>query len=129
MLATNVVAQMLYLNVASLVPLFFISDHPIFNSLTVGLLFATYQVAFITIAPLIGMKLESYGRRRAMFTSIWIFTLSTSLYASAGFIQSDNWFYALTVVARMLQGIGDAFIRITIPSIIAHEFPDKIERY
>ena len=42
MLAANVIAQMLYLNVASLLPQFVDSYHKRFNSFDVGILFASY---------------------------------------------------------------------------------------
>ena len=120
---------MLYLNVASLVPLYFEHHHPDFDSLEVGILFASYQVIFICVAPLIGMNLEQVGRRKALFISIQTFTVSTLIYGIAAFIENDSWFYAVVCCARVLQGISDAWMRITIPSIIGTEFPEKIGRY
>ena len=120
---------MLYLNVASLVPLYFQEHHPEFDSLSVGILFASYQAIFICVAPLIGMNLEEVGRRKALFISIQVFTVSTLIYATSAYIESDTWFYAIVCLARVLQGIADAWMRITIPSIIVTEFPEKISRY
>ena len=101
MLATNVVAQMLYLNVASLLPQFVAAYHPRFNSLDVGILFSAYQVAFLIAAPFIGENLTKYGRRRALYTSVVIFTISTTIYGGAGFIKDDWGFYIVSLVARI----------------------------
>ena len=42
LLATNVVAQMLYLNVSALVPVFIKKHHPDFDDLSIGILFTSY---------------------------------------------------------------------------------------
>ena len=75
------------------------------------------------------MNLEDVGRRKALFISIQIFTVSTLIYGTSAYIDDDSWFYAIVCSARVLQGIADAWMRITIPSIIATEFPEKISRY
>ena len=129
MLAANVVAQMLYLNVASLLPQFVDSYHRKFNSLDVGILFASYQIAFLIIAPIIGENLTKYGRRRALYTSVIIFTISTATYGAAGYISNDWGFYLVSLAARIFQGFADAFMLITIPSVIATEYPHKQEEY
>ena len=128
LLATNLVAQMLYLNVSALVPVFVNKYHD-FDDLSIGILFTSYQIVYIIISPVIGLYLEQIGRRRALFISIWLSTISTSVYAASGYIEGDTWFYTCCCFARVLQGIADAFLRITIPSIIATEFPEKINRY
>ena len=43
---------MLYLNVASLLPQFAESYHPKYNSLDIGILFSSYQIAFLIVANL-----------------------------------------------------------------------------
>ena len=56
-------------------------------------------------------------------------TLSTFVFGSAAFIKNTWGFYFVSLVARLIQGMADAVILVTIPSIIALEFPDKIEAY
>ena len=77
------------------------------------------------MAPIIGDNLTKFGRRRALYTSVVIFTISTLVYAAAGYIESDAGFFTVSLVARIFQGVADAFMLITIPSVIVQEYPDK----
>ena len=54
-----------------------------------------------------------------------IFTISTTVYAAAGYVESDAGFFTVSLVARIFQGVADAFLLITIPSVIVQEYPDK----
>ena len=47
----------------------------------------------------------------------------------ASFCQNDVAFYSVSIVARALQGAADAMILVTVPSIIAIEWPEKNEVY
>ena len=110
---------MLYLNIAALLPQFAQAYHPKYNSLDIGLLFSAYQIAFLIVAPIIGENLIKFGRRRALYASVVIFTISTSTFAGAGYIKSDVGFFTVSLVARIFQGVADALILITIPAVIA----------
>lgn len=81
------------------------------------------------MAPFIGDNLTKYGRRKALYTSVVIFTISTIVYGAAGYIEDDIWFYVVSLIARLFQGVADAFMLITIPSIIVQEYPSKREEY
>ena len=122
-------AQLLYLNIATLLPQFVEEHFPDLNSLEVGIMFAAYQIAFILCAPVVGDNLESMGRRSALFKGVGIMSLSTFVFGSAAFIKNMWGFYIISFIARLLQGSADAFILVTIPSILALEFPDKFEAY
>ena len=122
-------AQLLYLNIATLLPQLVEVNYPTLNSLEVGIMFAAYQIAFIIFAPMVGDGLEGFGRRPALFCAIRLMTLSTFVFGSAAFIENVWGFYFVSLVARLIQGMADAVILVTVPSIIALEFPEKIEAY
>lgn len=92
-------------------------------------MFAAYQVAFVALAPIIGSKLDTVGRRNTLFIAIGMASLSTFVFGSAGFIYNPYGFYFVSMFARLVQGGADAAILVTISSIIALEYPDKIEAY
>ena len=129
LLSVSFFAQLLYLNIATLLPQFVEIHFPSVNSLEVGIMFAAYQIAFIACAPAVGDGLESFGRRKALAYAIGLMSLSTFIYGSAAFIGNVWGFYIVSLIARLLQGMADAVILVSIPSIIALEFPDKIEQY
>ena len=84
LLIANGCGYLLYTNVAVLVPMFVLNNHPIFSSVAVGVLIASYQLSYISIAPFIGSNLASFGRRRAMKFAIYIVSAATAVFAIAG---------------------------------------------
>ena len=78
---------------------------------------------------MVGEGLEGFGRRRALFCAVCLMSTSTFIFGTAAFIKNTWGFYFVSLIARLLQGMADAVILVTIPSIIALEFPDKIEEY
>ena len=56
-------------------------------------------------------------------------TLSTFVFGSAAYIKNVWGFYFTSLIARLIQGMADAVILVTIPSIIALKYPDKLEDY
>jgi MFS family permease len=56
-------------------------------------------------------------------------TISTLIFGLAAFTNNAWAFFAVSALARTLEGIADASITCTMPSIICREFPDKQERY
>ena len=122
-------SQLLYLNIATLLPQFVDDNFKDINSLEVGIMFAAYQIAFIIVAPLIGSKLDSIGRRNTLFIAIGMAALSTFVFGMASLISNAYGFYFVSTIARLVQGAADAAILVTISSIIALEYPEKIEAY
>ena len=116
-------ANLLYLNSVSLLPQYVADYYPQLNSLSVGILFSSYQIAFIIVAPFIGNHLASFGRRRALFAAIILYTIATTVFGSAGWIFNVYAFYGISFVARCFQGMADAVILIVTPSIISMEYP------
>ena len=121
--------NMLFTNVAALLPPYAEEFHPRFNSFQIGILFASYQVALIFVAPFIGSNLHKYGRKRALSLAIWLLSGATFVFGAAGYIENDYGWYGVSLAARITQGLGDAVLLITVPSIISLEYTAKQEVY
>ena len=50
-------------------------------------------------------------------------TLATAMFAVAGLIDDDNTFYVISFFARLIQGVAASTLLVTVPSIIAIEYP------
>ena len=120
---------LLYLNVATLIPKFIEENHPRFNSAWVGVLISSYMVAYFISGLFVGKFSARFGRKRVIFIGVLIqltFNLGMGL---ASLIKQDIPYFLLTLLTRMGQGIGDSMIIVTVPAILAVEFPDKQEQY
>ena len=56
-------------------------------------------------------------------------SLATVMFAVSSFLTHPYAFYAVSLTARMIQGVADGLICVTIPSVIGNEFPHKTEIY
>ena len=78
---------------------------------------------------MVGNYLHKFGRKRALFWSFLVITFSSFAFASAGWIEDDYGFYIVSLTARFAQGLGESVFFIVCPSILALEYPDKLEVY
>ena len=125
----NFTGFLLYTNVSVLLPMFILEQHPIFNGVSVGILFASYQISFMVFAPFIGSYLAVFGRRRALVVCISTVSISSAVFAMGGMIQNDYLFYGVSFAARMTQGFGEAILIIVNPVLISMLYPDKKSEY
>ena len=102
LLFTYSTAYLLYTNVAVLLPNFCMDEHEVFGSFGVGILFASYQGAFIIAAPMIGKYLHRFGRRNALFAAVMVIGLATAVFAAAGLIKGDWAWYSVSMCARLI---------------------------
>lgn len=95
----------------------------------VGLLMSIYPIAFLVSAPLVGEKLNGLGRKNVVLVGVLLATGATLMFGFGGYCKNIYAFFAVSFIARLLQGVADAFVCITIPSIIILEYPDEQEMY
>ena len=110
-------------------PTFIEEKHPSFNSLDVGILFSSYQIAALVTGPLAGNYIGKIGRKNCLVFAVFDMTIATVMFGVAGFVEGDTAFYALSMVARLLQGVGASIFLVTSPSIIAIEYPEMQAKY
>jgi MFS family permease len=85
-----------------LLPNFITEEHAVFSPLSVGVLLATYQIGFLLTAPFVAETLPKLGRKNVVIYSLFTMSLSTIIFACAGYIKNDGWFYALSLSARLV---------------------------
>ncbi len=76
------------------------------------------------IAPVLGDNLPTFGRKRAIRFGSILMTVATLMFASGALCSNAVTFYIVSFVARALQGAADALILVSVPSIIAIEWPE-----
>jgi len=113
----------LILNVASLLPTYIEKHFSKINSLEVGILMACYPIFFLICAPFVGNYMQSFGRKNFVVLGASLMTLSTAIFGLAAFFESPWGFILISTLARIIQGVADACITVTMPSIICREFP------
>jgi MFS family permease len=87
---------------------------------------ASFPVGFLVAAPLLGAYLEHLGRKNVVSCGVILMATSTLTFGCASLLKDRVWsFYIISVLARLLQGLADASVNITVPSIIAIEFQDN----
>ena len=69
------------------------------------------------------------GRRRAIIAGIVLISIATVIFACGALFSNGPTFYWVSFVARGMQGGADALILISVPSIVAVEWPEKKEIY
>lgn len=113
----------LNLNVTALLPTFCKNRFPKISSVWVGVVLSSYSLAYVIAAPLVGLLLPRIGRKNAVIIGVVSTVAAAVLFGLAGYCN-NFWFYmTISLIARLIQGVGDAFVNVTIPSIIVIEFP------
>lgn len=107
------------MNVSSLLPAYVDENHKSLNALDVGILMAVFPVGFLIAAPLIGASLEKVGRKNILYIGVTMMTLATLTFGIASYFTTTWIFYTVSIFARFMQGIANASINVTTPSIVA----------
>jgi MFS family permease len=102
---------------------------PEISHFAVGGLMSIYPLAFLVTAPLIGGHMQKIGRKNTVLIGVITMTIGTLLFALGGYCDEALSFYIVSLFARILQGVADAIISVTIPSIIAIEWPEHQALY
>lgn len=76
------------------------------------------------VAPALGDNLPTFGRKRSVRYGSILMTVATLMFASGALCTNATAFYIVSFVARSLQGAADALILVSVPSIIAIEWPE-----
>jgi MFS family permease len=112
------------MNVSSLLPAYIDENYPGINALQVGVLMAIFPVGFLLAAPAMGFFAPRIGRKNCLYLGVYVMTLATLCFGLASFFETPWIFYTVSFVARFVQGIAQATVNVTSPSIISQEFPN-----
>lgn len=129
LLVNLVVVLNMQFNVSAELPAYVQVNHPSLTSIDVGFMMAIFPLTNTITAPLIGVLLESTGRRNTLWIGICTMTLSTLGFGFASFLKDDFSFYIVSLVIRSVQGLADSCISVATLSIIMMEFPNEKAKY
>jgi MFS family permease len=119
----------LYGNIATFYPPYKKKNHPTISDTMVGLVLSMFEFGILTCSPLVTMTLQKVGRKNYILIGN-LFTILPSIgFGLLVYVESDTWFFVLSLVLRYIQGFGDAAASIAIFSIIGSEYVDKQELY
>ena len=91
----------IYANIAVLLPVFVVENHPEVSSSAVGILLSSYQITTVLAAFLLGKYIHRWGHRCSFYLAIVVLSFSTALYAAAGWSNNSAEFYTLSFVSRL----------------------------
>ena len=73
--------------------------------------------------------IKKIGRKNAVVVGVLVMAAATLLFGLAGFCKNVYFYMTFSLIARVVQGVGDVLVCVTVPSIIAIEFPKNCEFY
>ena len=79
------------------------------------------------VGPFVGATLIKFGRRNYARLGFFIMAIAMFCFGSLPFATSKMMFVVISVIGRVLQGVGVSCVGVSIQSIIGIIFPDKLE--
>ena len=98
------VVQTPYFCVVTLLPLYVKAHHNVIGFFELGILLGVYEFSYLFAAPIAGDNLSSVGRRRMILIGLGLMTGAVALFAAATLFENDWVFYAISLIARFIQG-------------------------
>ena len=79
-------------------------------------------MAALIFSPIVGVILEKWGRKNCIMVGFVVVVTATMFLALTQFIEDDNMFLILSIVARFIQGMGDMWVQTSCKDLYAYLF-------
>lgn len=116
----------------------------------VGLVLSMFQIAYLIMAPIVGMNLQRVGRKNMILIGYSLCILATICFGLCSHLPENckpkieekdkighrclnpdpdrslshsKTFFGLSLVVRFIQGVGDSMVATSSYSIVSIEFP------
>jgi MFS family permease len=93
---------------------------------TIGLIFSGYPIAAFLSAPIYGLMIIRFGRRKMFLTGSLLIASTLFGFSSLPYLESST-FVAVGFFSRFLQGLGVSGIVSSSFAIIASNYKDNME--
>lgn len=91
---------------------------------------ACYPMAFLVMSAISGLIVTRVGKKNFMVIGMLLITIATGTFGLAASVgKSATLFFAISIVARFIQGLADGMLTVTLAAIIVMEYPTKQELY
>lgn len=95
------------------------------NPILIGLVFAVEPIASAIACLKLGKMISFWGRKRIILLGIISVFIGIAMFAMIFFVYDPTTFLIMSLLSRLLQGIGCALIYTIVYSVIANIFPKE----
>lgn len=95
---------------------------------TIGLIISTYSITQVAFSFVVGKKLAQWGRRRFLYTGIFLTAVSIFGFGTVDWIEDPTTFVICSLIWRLISGLGGACMHVTTYAIVSLKYPENIEQ-
>jgi MFS family permease len=147
------ILQTLYMNLTAFFPTYADNYYYWVDGSKVGLVLSMFQIAYLIMAPIVGMNLQRVGRKNMILIGYSLCIIATICFGLCSHLPENcnpnikdkerkghscpapgekdpdtslshsKTFFGLSLAVRFLQGVGDSMVATASYSIVSIEFP------
>jgi MFS family permease len=125
LLLASCIMWTLYGNIATFYPPYKNEHHKSINDTMVGIVLAMFELGVLVMSPVVSVLIQKVGRKNFILLGNILTIAACAGFGLLVYIESDIWFFVLSIVLRFIQGFGDACSSTAIFSIIGSEYAEK----
>lgn len=72
--------------------------------------YSAFELSALLFSPFIGKYLDAIGRKNAIIIGDLVLIIATVGLGATQFLESDRHYFIFALIARFLQGVGNALV-------------------